>query len=69
ALIAQGLVGIAGGAVFWLFYREDAGDAARSQGAPARTMAELIRTLGREPGFRPVLLAGIAMSAFQFTFT
>ncbi|WP_163831610.1 MFS transporter, partial [Proteus mirabilis] len=53
----------------WLFYREDAGDATRSQGAPARTRAELIRTLGREPGFRPVLLAGIAMSAFQFTFT
>jgi len=69
ALIAQGLIGIAGGMLFWLFYREDAGDVAKTPSAAAPTMAELIRTLRRNRAFRPVMLAGIAMSAFQFTFT
>ncbi|TPG52305.1 MFS transporter [Roseomonas nepalensis] len=67
ALVAQGLVGIAGGVFFWLFYRE--GDLAEGGKPPRIPVRELVATLGRDSAFWPVVGAGVAMSAFQFTFT
>lgn len=67
AVIAQGFIGIGGGLFFLAFYRE--GDLAEGKKAANIPVRELIRTLRKDPAFGPVLGAGIAMSAFQFTFT
>lgn len=67
AVMAQGIIGIAGGIFFWLFYRE--GNLAEGRKTPKIPVRELIQTLGRDPAFWPVLGAGVAMSSFQFTFT
>jgi MFS family permease len=70
AMYAQGLVGIAGGIVFWLFYREDLGHAAATkQSTPTLPFRELVKTLWRDEAFLILLQAGVVMSAFQFTFT
>jgi MFS family permease len=68
AVAAQGIIGIAGGGLFWLFYREEGAKAAAERGAQI-PMGQLVRTLRATCGFRLVLAAGIVMSAFQFTFT
>ncbi len=67
AVLAQGAIGIGAGVFFWLFYRE--GDLAEGRKVPRIPVRELIATLGRDPGFWPVIGAGVAMSSFQFTFT
>lgn len=67
AVMAQGIIGIAGGVLFWLFYRE--GRLAEAKKEPQIPVRELFLTLSRNPAFWPVLGAGVAMSAFQFTFT
>jgi MFS family permease len=67
AFILQGLIGIAGGIFFWMFYRE--GDLSDGKKAPSIPLRDLFGMLGRDPAFWPVLGAGIAMNAFQFTFT
>jgi sugar phosphate permease len=70
AMYAQGLVGIAGGIVFWWFYREDLGHAATINPAAAKLpFRELVKTLWRDGAFLLLLQAGVVMSAFQFTFT
>jgi sugar phosphate permease len=69
AVYVQGLVGIAGGVFFWLFYRDGIGEAGQKpQAKPGLTLRELIRTLGRNKAFWPVLGSGAVMSAFQYTF-
>lgn len=67
AVLAQGVIGIVGGLFFWLFYRE--GDMIESRKTPSVPVKELLATLSRDPAFWPVVGAGVAMSAFQFTFT
>ena len=70
AVAAQGVIGIFGGVVFWLLYRENAGGAAgRAPVSSPPKIRDLVKALGRDTPFWPVLVAGIAMSAFQFTFT
>lgn len=69
AVCAQALVALAGGALFWLCYREKAGDGAASASIGALPLPELLRQLGHNRDFWPLLIAGIAMSAFQFTLT
>ena len=69
AVAVQGAVGIAGGVLFWAFYREDAGELAVARKATKLPLKALIRLLGKDPAFWPVLFAGVAMCAFQFTFT
>lgn len=69
AVLVQGAVGIAGGAFFWLFYREDADDIAAGRKIARLPFRKLIGLLGEDRAFWPVVLAGVAMSAFQFTFT
>lgn len=72
AVMAQGVIGIVGGIFFWLFYREGdyrPGDIKEAKKPPAIPLKELLAMLGRDPAFWPVVGAGVAMSAFQFTFT
>ncbi|MBF9233081.1 MFS transporter [Microvirga sp. BT350] len=68
AVMAQGGIAAAGGVLFWALYREREGDGLTSAARPI-PLAALIRQLLREKSFCRVLAAGIAMSAFQFTFT
>ncbi len=69
AVVVQGAIGIAGGAFFWFFYREDADDIAAGRKVARLPFRKLIRLLGEDRAFWPIVLAGVAMSAFQFTFT
>ncbi len=69
AVYMQGVIGIAGGVFFWLFYREGGNQAGReSQATPGLRLHELVRILGRDKAFWPVLLSGVVMAAFQYTF-
>jgi MFS family permease len=64
---ASAAVSLSGALLFVLFYREGGSvDARRELPLPLR---ELVRTVGGNPQFWPVLRLGIAMSAFQFTVT
>ncbi|HYF55811.1 MAG TPA: MFS transporter [Salinarimonas sp.] len=68
ALWAQGAIGIAGAAGFYGLYRDgrERGAAPPAAAIPVRALAcGLLAT----PGFPALLAAGVAMSAFQFTFT
>lgn len=60
-------VSLLGALLFLLFYKEGgAMQASRETPLPLR---KLVRTVGEDPQFWPVLRLGIAMSAFQFTVT
>ncbi|MGO4404032.1 MFS transporter [Bosea sp. RAF48] len=63
-------ISLLGSLLFLAFYREgeqqSAGAGNRDKPLPLRA---LVRTVGLNPRFWPVLRLGIAMSAFQFTFT
>jgi MFS family permease len=67
AVWAQAAASLLGAALFWTLYREGGAPAAPQGGA--LPLSALVRTLARTRGFLPVLLAGIAMSAWQFTLT
>ncbi|MFH5927313.1 MFS transporter [Roseomonas xinghualingensis] len=56
-----------GALLFWGLYREG-GEVAGKADQPLPLRA-LIRAMGQEPSFWPVLRLGITMSAFQFTLT
>jgi MFS family permease len=56
-----------GAILFYGFYRED-GELSSVRSIPL-PLSSLVRTVGQDPQFWPVLRLGIAMSAFQFTFT
>ncbi len=60
-------VSIFGALLFWGLYREP--DNIATKAAAPLPLKILIRTVGEEKNFWPVLRLGIAMSAFQFTFT
>ncbi len=60
-------VSIFGALLFWGLYREP--DSIATKAAAPLPLKILIRTVGEEKNFWPVLRLGIAMSAFQFTFT
>ncbi|MGQ5720689.1 MFS transporter [Pseudochrobactrum asaccharolyticum] len=60
-------VSIFGALLFWGLYREPDSIAAKT--AAPLPLKILMRTVGEEKNFWPVLRLGIAMSAFQFTFT
>lgn len=68
AVVVQGVISIAGGVFFWLFYREDAEDLSAGKKARQMPFRELVRVLGQDRAFWPVVLAGVAMSALQFSF-
>ncbi|KNY33530.1 MFS transporter [Agrobacterium genomosp. 3] len=60
-------VSIVGAALFWGLYREG-GDLAAKTERPL-SLGKLVRIVGQDRSFWPVLRLGIAMSAFQFTLT
>ena len=62
-----GSVAVAGGAMFWAFYREPLEPmSATERVLPLR---DLLKAVGQDPLFWPVLWAGVTMSALQFTLT
>ena len=69
ALWAQGVVAIAGGMIFWLFYRDRS---QQQQADPAHVAAPSLRALlpliAKHTTLRPLLIAGTAMVALQYTF-
>lgn len=60
-------VSLFGALLFWGLYRE--GGEATARAEPPLPLPALLRTIGQDRGFWPVLRLGIAMSAFQFTLT
>lgn len=62
-------VSVLGSLLFLLFYREGGQAAPGAKREEPLQLAALVRTVGQNPQFWPVLRLGIAMSAFQFTFT
>ncbi|WP_370677130.1 MFS transporter [Pleomorphomonas sp. PLEO] len=60
-------VSVLGAALFWGLYRE--GDEVLSKAERPLPLRDLIRAVGANRDFWPVLRLGIAMSAFQFTLT
>ena len=66
AMVVQGAVGIVGGILFGLFHRDDYGHIA-TPGGP--TVRQLIAQLSQNKIFWAVLLAGVAMATFQYTFS
>jgi MFS family permease len=67
ALYVQGTLGILGGILFGIFHRDDYGHVA-TPGA-ALTLRQLISQLAQNKTFLSVLLAGVAMATFQYTFS
>ncbi|OWW19066.1 MFS transporter [Noviherbaspirillum denitrificans] len=67
AVYVQGVVGIAGGILFGLFHRDNVGDVAAPGASPR--LRELVALLSKNPAFWPVLIAGVAMATFQYTFS
>ncbi|WP_216331636.1 MFS transporter [Rhizobium sp. X9] len=66
AWLCAGVSG-AGAALFWGLYREGSDVAAKTE--RPLPLAKLVRIVGQNHSFWPVLRLGIAMSAFQFTLT
>lgn len=62
-------VSLLGSLLFLLFYREGGQTTPAARREEPLKLAVLVRTIGANPHFWPVLRLGIAMSAFQFTFT
>ncbi|HEY4254503.1 MAG TPA: MFS transporter [Roseomonas sp.] len=60
-------VSLLGAALFWGLYRQ--GDEVVAKAEQPLQLRALMRILGADPGFWPVLRLGIAMSGFQFTLT
>ena len=68
ALVALGLIGISGGLAFWFFYRGH-GLTVTAKKRSEIPIRDLLRLLGRTPGYLRLLLAGIAMTSLQFALT
>lgn len=67
AILLQGLVGMAGGLAFLLFYRRSDNGAGQAATAPPNPI-QLIREVSAYKALWPVMLAGVAMVTFQYTF-
>lgn len=67
AILIQGLVGMAGGLVFVFFYRRADSETSQVVTAPPNPF-QLIREVSAYKALWPVMLAGVAMVTFQFTF-
>lgn len=65
AVAVAGTCVIAGGVLFGVFYREGGQPV---QGSAPRGIGELIAKLATIPALRPVLVAGVVMVSFQYTF-
>jgi MFS family permease len=69
ALCVQGAVGIAGGVLFWILHRDGVRQLSSAARSATPSMRELVRMLAKHSSLWPVLLAGVAMAAFQYTFS
>ncbi|MFJ1996368.1 MFS transporter [Streptomyces asiaticus] len=68
AMIVQGAAGILGGVVFATFYRQT-GDATTSAQKTPVNLRRLILGLVRDRAVRSLLIAGLALAAFQYVFS
>ncbi|MFE2184875.1 MFS transporter [Streptomyces sp. NPDC059455] len=68
AMIVQGAAGILGGVVFATFYRQT-GDATTSARKTPVNLRRLILGLVRDRAVRSLLIAGLALAAFQYVFS
>lgn len=67
AILLQGLVGVAGGLAFVFFYRSADSGTSQAVTAPPNPI-QLIREVSAYKALWPVMLAGVAMVTFQYTF-
>jgi MFS family permease len=67
AILLQGLIGIVGAAAFAFFYRRADSAASQTVTAPPNPL-QLIREVSAYKALWPVMLAGVAMVTFQYTF-
>jgi sugar phosphate permease len=68
-VLAQGVVAIAGGMIFWLFYRDRSQQQqADSVHVAAPTLRALLRLIIKHTTLRSLMIAGTAMVALQYTF-
>lgn len=67
AVFVQGVVGIFGGLLFWLFHRDDVGQETKGAKISPPKLNVLLRMLIDDVALWPVLIAGIAMASFQYT--
>ncbi len=68
AVCVAGGVGIAGGALFGIFYQDGIGQAANGAPSAPPSFRELIKMLAKVSALWPVLIAGAAMVSFQYAF-
>ena len=68
ALMVQAAVGAAGGAMFWLLYRTNSADKTPATPTTTLSLVQIVRELARYSALWPVMLAGVAMVTFQYTF-
>ena len=69
SVYAQGGVVVAGGVVFAVLYREGLGEAPGEQKRETPRLRQLTVGLARDRAARSVLIAGLAMVSFQYTFS
>lgn len=69
ALCVQGAVGIAGGVLFGVLHRDGVRQPSGGTRSATPNMRELVRMLAKHSALWPVLIAGVAMAAFQYTFS
>ncbi|WP_323992819.1 MFS transporter [Nguyenibacter sp. L1] len=69
AFVAQGAVSIVSGALFWGFYREKYDASLRVARGAEVPFRAIVGWICSTPGFLRLTVAGIVMSAFQFTIT
>ena len=67
AILLQGLVGMVGGLAFVFFYRRADSGISQTVTAPPNPL-QLIREVSAYKALWPVMLAGVAMVTFQYTF-
>jgi MFS family permease len=68
ALMSQGVVGVLGGLLFALIYREDLAASVPAPASAQPSLREVVVTLTKYAALWPVMLAGVAMVTFQYTF-
>jgi MFS family permease len=68
AVMVQGVVGVLGGLAFAVFHRDDRGVEGGPAAVPPPSLPQLVRVVAQYSALWPVMLAGVAMVTFQYTF-
>jgi MFS family permease len=68
AVCVQAAVGIVGGLLFGIFHRDDVGQVTSGKSGAVPSIGALLKMLANDAALWPILLAGVAMVTFQYTF-